>query len=66
MDSASSAEANADEVQESLSEMADLVDDVIAENERLTAIIGKIRIALDETGGVEVADLVAEAAEVVA
>ena len=46
--------------------MADLVDDVIAENERLTAIIGKIRIALDETGGVEVADLVAEAAEVVA
>jgi hypothetical protein len=66
MDSASSAESYADEVQESLSEMADLVDEVIAENERLTTIIAKIRVALDGESETEVADLVAEATEVVA
>jgi len=65
-DSANSAEAHADEVQEALDSVDEMVAELIAENERLTAIIAKIRIALDETGGVEVADLIAEATEVVA
>ena len=47
-DSASSAESHADEVQEHLDEITTMVDEVIAENERLTAIIAKIRSALED------------------
>jgi len=65
-DSAGSAESYADEVQECLDSVQEMVDEIVAENARLTTIIAKIRIALDETGGVEVADLIAEATEVVA
>jgi uncharacterized phage infection (PIP) family protein YhgE len=50
-DSAGSAESYADEVQEALGEVMEMVDEVVAENERLTAIIAKIRAALD--GGSE-------------
>ena len=65
-DSASSAESHADEVQEALDSVEEMVAEVVAENERLTAIIAKIRAALDGGSETEVADLVAEATEVVA
>lgn len=61
-DSANSAEAHADEVQEALDSVDEMVNELIAENERLTAIIGKIRTALDGWDAAdEVADLIAEA-----
>jgi len=66
-DSAGSAESHADEVQEALDSVEEMVAEVVAENERLTAIIAKIRTALDGWDAAdEVADLIAEATEVVA
>jgi methyl-accepting chemotaxis protein len=66
MDSANNAESCAGDVQEALDSVEELIDEVVAENERLTAIIAKIRAALDGGSETEVADLVAEATEVVA
>jgi phage shock protein A len=51
MDSANNAESCAGDVQEALDSVEELIDEVVAENERLTAIIAKIRAALD--GGSE-------------
>jgi methyl-accepting chemotaxis protein len=66
-DSAGSAESYADEVQEVLDSVEEMVAEVVAENERLMAIIAKIRSALDGWDAAdEVADLIAEATEVVA
>jgi methyl-accepting chemotaxis protein len=66
-DSANSAESHADEVQEALDSVEEMVAEVVAENERLMAIIAKIRTALDGWDAAdEVADLIAEATEVVA
>ena len=66
-DSAGSAESYADEVQEVLDSVEEMVAEVVAENERLMAIIAKIRTALDGWDAAdEVADLIAEATEVVA
>jgi uncharacterized phage infection (PIP) family protein YhgE len=66
-DSAGSAESYADEVQEVLDSVEEMDAEVVAENERLMAIIAKIRSALDGWDAAdEVADLIAEATEVVA
>jgi uncharacterized FlaG/YvyC family protein len=65
-DSANSAESHADEVQEALDSVEEMVAEVVAENERLTAIVAKIRAALDGDTNQEVVDLVEEATEVVA
>ena len=66
-DSANTAEQYADEVQECLDSVQEMVDEIVAENARLTIIIAKIRSALDGWDAAdEVADLIAEATEVVA
>jgi uncharacterized phage infection (PIP) family protein YhgE len=66
-DSAASAESYADEVQETLGEVAEMVDEVVAENERLTAIIAKIRTALEDNADQsDVLELAESATEVVA
>lgn len=46
-ESAESAESYADEAQEAIEEIVDLVTEVIAENQRLTEIINRVRAALD-------------------
>lgn len=67
MDSANNAESCAGDVQEALDSVEELIDEVVAENARLLAIIAKIRSALDGWDAAdEVADLIAEATEVVA
>ena len=67
MDSANNAESCAGDVQEALDSVEEMVAEVVAENERLMAIIAKIRTALDGWDAAdEVADLIAEATEVVA
>jgi methyl-accepting chemotaxis protein len=66
-DSASSAESYADEVQEALDSVEEMVAEVVAENERLTAIIAKIRTALEDNADQsDVLELAESATEVVA
>lgn len=66
-DSANSAESHADEVQEALDSVDEMVAEVVAENERLTAIIAKIRIALEGNADQsDVLELAESATEVVA
>jgi hypothetical protein len=66
-DSASNAESHADEVQEALDSVEEMVAEVVAENERLTAIIAKIRSALEDNADQsDVLELAESATEVVA
>jgi hypothetical protein len=66
-DSANSAESHADEVQEALDSVEEMVAEVVAENERLTAIIAKIRTALEGNADQsDVLELAESATEVVA
>jgi methyl-accepting chemotaxis protein len=66
-DSANSAESHADEVQEALDSVEEMVAEVVAENERLTAIIAKIRTALEDNADQsDVLELAESATEVVA
>ena len=66
-DSASSAESHADEVQEALDSVEEMVAEIVAENERLTEIIAKIRSALEGNADQsDVLELAESATEVVA
>ena len=66
-DSASSAESHADEVQEALDSVEEMVAEIVAENERLTGIIAKIRSALEGNADQsDVLELAESATEVVA